>query len=55
MTGIGEQSEEIVDAIVKDLRNRSGLGDEWDALLFSDSVAIEDEWRLIVRRILERG
>lgn len=54
MIGIGEQSERIVVAIINDMQGRSGLGDVWDGLLKEDQLSIEDEWRLIVRRILER-
>ena len=50
---ISEQTVvDIVQAIVADLRNRKGLGDEWDQLEPDIREEIKGEWRHIVREEL---
>ncbi len=52
---IGKQSEKIVDQLIQNLRDRKGLGDEYAGMDEDIQFDLEEEWRLIVRRILERG
>lgn len=41
-------AEEIVDAIIADLADRKGLGDEWDAIDPAIARIIRDTWIRIV-------
>lgn len=41
-------SESIVNAIVRDLCNRSGLREEWDHLDMAAKERLVDDWRAIV-------
>ena len=54
-TGVGEQAEKIVDAILVDLADRRGLRHEWDQIDDDIQAEIRAEWMLIARRVIERG
>ena len=54
-TGSGEQAETIVDLILRDLKDRSGLDGAWDQIDDGIQAEIRDQWMLIARRVIERG
>lgn len=54
MSGIGEQSEKIVDAIIDDLTDRGGFNQVWDSVGEDIQAEIRSEWMLRTRRILEQ-
>lgn len=54
-TGVGEQSEKIVDGIIDSLTDRKGLRQTWDSIEPDLQAEIRDEWMLIARRVIERG
>ena len=45
----------IVDAIVKDLKNRMGLGHEWNRIGPDIQLEIQYTWRAIVLDVIEKG
>lgn len=47
-----DAEKHIVDAIVRDLRGRKGLGDEWSAIDHDIRDEIIETWREIVREFL---
>lgn len=47
-----EQPEQIVSRIVEDLRDRKGLGDEWNSLSPEDQQDIIEKWVSITRFVL---
>lgn len=52
--GLGQLSEEIVDTIISDLRQRGGLRQVWDQIEDEEVIAeIRNTWMNIVRRAIE--
>lgn len=47
-------SEEVVEKIVSDLADRSGLGNEWDAIDELTKSEIKSKWRFIIQSQLVR-
>lgn len=43
-----EDAEAAAQQIIDDLKARSGLGDEWDAISYSVKRQIEEKWRDII-------
>ena len=41
-------SRRIVDLIIRDISDRSGIGDEWDQIDNECKKEIKDEWRRII-------
>jgi hypothetical protein len=54
-TGVGEQSEQIVEEIIRDLTARRGLRQAWDGIDDAIQSEIRADWMLIARRVIERG
>jgi hypothetical protein len=54
-TGIGQQSEDIVQAIIKELSDRRGVGHALEQIDEDVMAELVDSLQLIVRRILERA
>lgn len=50
---IGLQSEEIVDAIIRDLTDRRGLKYEWKNIDEEIQAEIRATWMLLARRVIE--
>lgn len=48
-----EAIEQAVNNIVSDISDRSGLGDEWDAIDSGIQDEIKEEWRSIIRESLK--
>lgn len=48
------KAQRIVEAIIEDLSDRRGIGDEWDCIDSSIQREIRAEWAKIVDRELER-
>ena len=53
--GVGQQSEEIVDAILADLTDRKGMRQAWEECDEGIQAEIRSEWMLLARRVIERG
>jgi hypothetical protein len=53
-TGIGQQSEDIVEAVIRELSDRSGIGNALEEIDEDVMAELIDKLQLIVRRILER-
>lgn len=51
--GVGQQAEEIVDAIIDNLTDRKGLRHEWDNIDEEIQAEIRADWMLIARRVIE--
>lgn len=49
---VNQASRNIVEAIVRDLTDRMGLGDEWEDIDSEVRKEIRAEWRTISRRFL---
>lgn len=45
--------ERIVDAIIRDLTERSGLGDEWDQISENMKKSIRKDWIELARKEAE--
>jgi hypothetical protein len=54
-TGAGARAEQIVDAIIADVCDRSGLQNEWEAIDSGIQAEIRAAWMLIVRRAIEKA
>ena len=52
---IGQQSEDIVEAIINELSDRSGIGNALEEIDEDVMAELIDKLQLIVRRILERS
>jgi len=50
---VGQQAEEIADAIIDDLTDRKGLRHEWDNIDEDIQAEIRAGWINIARRIIE--
>ena len=50
---VGLQAEEIVDAIVRDMTDRGGFQNEWEATDEETKAEIRTAWMLIARRVIE--
>lgn len=44
----------IVEAIIKDLKDRSGIGDEWSQIDESTQIDIRLEWMEITKNIIDK-
>lgn len=45
-------SKKIIEALINDLSDRSGLGDEWDQIDEETEQEIKKEWLAIVKRFM---
>jgi Mor family transcriptional regulator len=50
---MSNHAKQIVNLIVDDLRDRAGLGDEWDAIDLETQDEIKEEWVELVEEELE--
>jgi len=50
-----KQAKEIVNAIIKDICDRSGIGDEWDSIDKGTQNSIISEWKDLIIRILSKS
>jgi len=50
-----ELAKEIVEVITADLRDRKGLGDEYDSISKDIKIDIQNWWFEAVKEILDRG
>ena len=48
-----EEIERIIEGIVNDISDRCGIGTEWNQMEYEIQEVIKDEWRLIIKEILD--
>lgn len=48
-----EEIERIIEGIVNDISDRCGIGSEWNQMEYEIQEVIKDEWRLIIKEILD--
>lgn len=44
--------ERIIENIIRDISNRRGIGSEWEQIDIEIQEEIKNEWRMIIRQIL---
>lgn len=48
-----EEIERIIEGILNDISDRCGIGSEWNQIEYEIQEVIKDEWRLIIKEILD--